>query len=75
LPRSKHRKEKPGFVRFQKGDAIRGEIILARARKWDDRNVVADSGEHRIQQAKLRGEAFAIIDRQFSYIPNDKRIQ
>lgn len=73
MQRSKHRREKPVIVRCEKGSAIRGEIIIARARKWDTPKVVADSGEHRIQQAKLRDEAFAIIDKKFRYIPNDKR--
>ena len=72
MHRSKPRRKKAGILRCEKGSAISGEIIMARARKWDTPKVVEDSGEHRIQQAKLRGEAFAIIDKKFRYIPNDK---
>ncbi len=69
MGRSKERRNKTGKVRYDVGDAIRGEIILARARKWDQPSKVADSGGHNIQQGKLQKEAFAIVEKKFRHIP------
>ena len=53
----------------REGDAIRGEKIVATARKIDGSTVEEGSGRHRKRQVVLRRDAFAVIAMPLKAIP------
>jgi hypothetical protein len=50
------------------GDAIRGEKVTAQFRTMHKPVVFAGSSTHQIQQCKLEGTVFCIVDRPLNYI-------
>jgi hypothetical protein len=50
------------------GDAIRGEKITAQYRTMHKPIVLAGSSTHQIQQCKMEGTVFCIIERLLNYL-------
>lgn len=50
------------------GDAIQGERITAQARKIHKPVICTGTASHRIQQTKLEGSVFCIIDRPLNFL-------
>jgi hypothetical protein len=47
----------------EQGDAITAEKITAQARRFDKIRVVKGSQNHNIQQTRLEGDAYCVIDK------------
>ena len=50
------------------GDAIRGEKITAQFRTMHKPVILAGSSTHQIQQSKLEGTVFCVIDRPLNFL-------
>lgn len=50
------------------GSAIRGERVIAQFRTMRRPIVMAGTSTHRIQQSKLEGSVFCVIDKPLSYL-------
>jgi len=50
------------------GSAIRGERVTAQFRKIGRVMVITGSSTHQIQQAKLEGTVFCIVDRPLNFL-------
>jgi len=56
---------------YEPGSAIRGERVIARARKFHmPLQIVPGSSSHRIQQTNLEGTVLCIKDRPLNYLKN-----
>lgn len=66
--KQKDLKQTAGSIYTQAGDAIRGEKVTAQYRSMHKPTVPAGSSTHQIQQCKLEGTVFCIIDRPLNYI-------
>jgi hypothetical protein len=55
-------------IHYEPGVAISGEKVTAQARKIHKPTVCAGTSTHRIQQTKLEGSVFCVIDRPLNYI-------
>ena len=53
---------------FKKGDAIRGERIVAQYRKISRPVVAHGSSTHKIVRVKLEGSVMCVIDRPLNYL-------
>jgi hypothetical protein len=49
------------------GDTIKGDKILAEARKISKVKVITKSGRHKAQKTVLRDNAICVIDKEFEY--------
>ena len=61
-------KQRAGNIYSKPGDAIQGEKITAQARRIHRMTVSAGTSTHQIQNVKLEGSVFCIIDRPLNYI-------
>jgi hypothetical protein len=66
--KQKELKRTAGNVYSKLGDAIEGEKVTAQARKVYRSMVTTGTSTHQIQQMKLEGSVFCIIDRPLNYI-------
>jgi uncharacterized membrane protein YdbT with pleckstrin-like domain len=53
---------------YEPGTAIRGEKVTAQARKLHRKTVTAGTSTHEIQELRLEGSVFCIIDRPLNFI-------
>jgi len=56
-------------IRYEKGDAIKGDIILAEARDISKPRVIIKSGRHKAQMVVLRENALCIIEKKLRFFP------
>jgi hypothetical protein len=61
-------KQAAAKVYFQPGEAIRGERVTCQYRKMHRPNIITGSSTHQIQQTKLEGTVFCVIDRPLNYL-------
>jgi len=66
--KQKDLKQKASRVLTGMGDAIRGEKVTAQCRTAHKATVLAGSSTHQIQQAKLEGSVFCVIDRPLNFL-------
>jgi hypothetical protein len=66
--KQKDLKKKASKVLIGKGEAIRGEKVTAQFRKIHKIIVCSGSSTHQIQQTKLEGTVYCVIDRPLSYL-------
>jgi len=66
--KQKDLKQSATNVYTKAGDAIRGEKITAQYRTMHRAVVLAGSSTHQIQQCKMEGTVFCIIDRPLNYL-------
>lgn len=52
------------------GDAIRGEKVVAQYRRMNRPVVLSGSSTHQIQQTKLEGTVYCVIERPLNYLRN-----
>lgn len=64
----KQKELKQSAARVFAGDALRGEKITAQFRRMQKPVVLMGSSTHQIQQSKLEGSVFCVIDRQLNFI-------
>ncbi len=55
---------------YEPGTAIRGEKVTAQARRIQKPTLCEGTSAHRIQQTKLEGSVFCVIDRPLNYLRN-----
>lgn len=60
--------EADGSAAREKGAAIHGEKIYARARKIIDKGITAGSSKHRIQRIDLEKDAYAVIAKPLQWL-------
>jgi len=68
--RQKDLKQSASKVFTEQGNAIRGERVTAQFRKIHRIVVLTGSSTHQIQQTKLEGSVFCIIERPLNYLRN-----
>ena len=68
--RQKDLKESASDVLTKQGCAIRGEKVTAQFRTIHRIVVLSGTSTHQIQQTKLEGSVFCIIDRPLNYLRN-----
>ena len=66
--KQKELKRKTNKICHDPGDAIRGERVTAQYRKIHKSKLVHGTSSHRIEQAKLEGSVFCVIDRPLNYL-------
>ncbi len=66
--RQKELKQSACNIYSNPGDAIQGEKVTAQARKIHRVTVSTGTSTHQIQNVKLEGSVFCIIDRPLNYI-------
>jgi hypothetical protein len=54
---------------YEVGDAIKGDVILAIARSASKPRVIARTGRHQAQQIILRENAYCVIERKLTFLP------
>jgi hypothetical protein len=50
------------------GDAIRGEKVTCQFRKWQKPHITMGNSTHQIQQTRLEGSVFCVIERRMNHI-------
>ena len=66
--KQKKLKQKASKIYHDPGVAIRGERVTAQYRKIRQSKLVHGTSAHRIEQAKLEGSVFCVIDRPLNYL-------
>ena len=56
-------------VRYEVGDAIKGDIISAEARNVSKPRIMARTGRHKAQLIILRENAFCAIEKKLRFLP------
>ena len=66
--KQKDLKHSAGNIYSRPGDAIQGEKVTAQARKIHRTAVSAGTSTHQINNVKLEGSVFCIIDKPLNYL-------
>ena len=66
--KQKKLKQKASKTYHDPGVAIRGERVTAQDRKIRQSELIHGTSTHRINQAKLEGSVFCVIDRPLNYL-------
>ncbi len=66
--RQKDLKQSATRIFTSAGDALRGEKITAQYRTMHKPTVLTGSSTHQIQQAKLEGTVFCVIDKPLNFL-------
>lgn len=61
-------KKTAGTIYTHLGAAIRGETVTCQYRKMSKPTVTTGSSTHQIQQTKLEGTVFCVIDRPLNFL-------
>ena len=72
--RQKELKQSAARTFTSPGDAIRGEKVTAQFRTMHRPSVLTGTSTHKIQQAKLEGSVFCVIDRPLNYLRDIKDV-
>jgi hypothetical protein len=68
--KQKDLKQSASNVSHEVGAAIRGEKVTAQFRTMYGHTVLAGSSTHKIQQTKLEGSVFCVIDKPLNFLRN-----
>ncbi|HLC92800.1 MAG TPA: hypothetical protein VJH23_03760 [archaeon] len=56
-------------IHYEEGDALKGDLIVAEARKTSKPKLVIGSSRHRAQQIILEENAFTLIRKKLRFLP------
>ena len=67
-PKQKDLKQSASRIHYAPGDAIRGERITAQFRTMHKPTILTGSSTHQIQQSKLEGSVYCVVDKPLNYL-------